>query len=70
MERLNQTGFSDRKSQTGRPLYQYTITLENLMVPAYYLKQIVLFVCRRLPANEKKAHLGALCASVVRTSCP
>ena len=27
----------------------------------------MLFVCRRLPANEKKLHLSALRASVVKT---
>jgi hypothetical protein len=29
----------------------------------------MLFVCRRLPANEKNTHLCALCASVVRSIC-
>jgi REP element-mobilizing transposase RayT len=35
---------------------------------SFYALAWMLFVCRRLPANEKNTHLCALCASVVRSS--
>jgi hypothetical protein len=34
-----------------------------------YAPASMLFVCRRLPANEKNTHLSVLCASVVISNC-